>query len=832
MKFDIKLLSMFMAAIALIACSESTTENGETITKVVSASIDVVDNVDDLPSCDKDMQGREIYVTAEKAIYACFDNSWEKTSKVNESESFTSMLCNTKPLMDSSGVQIYCGDSLVTEIHNGKKGPKGVEGEKGLDGETGADGAEGAKGNPGIQGKRGEKGVDGENGTNGSDGNDGEPGEDCSAAPLDDNSGIKIMCGGDSVAVILNGENGSDGADGDNGGKGGHGADCYVDVNDGYVRQICDGDVVNTVYNGSNGTDGENGVPGKNCYLKTMAQGGLKVMCGEDSVGVLMSGTNGANGMNGVDGANCATTANGDGSYTMACGDKKMLLDDFEDADTIPLQGVMWVAFVDAAVGGMSTVSHSFVDGDGPGKAYRIDFVLDAGDAYVDPYVGISLVLNENSAMDLSYCDTVVYSYKGAAHYFRMHSALNKDYGDYQVYIGSSDNWVVQKVALLGLEQPSWAEYVPVESVRQSIYEFVWNVSGYSGDEGSLVIDNIQCKDESGKVSIGIIENGKNGTDGKNGVAGANCTIAANGDGSGYTVTCNGKEYPLTNAKDGGDGSDGKNGTSCVTEPTADGSKLKVMCPKVKSGVVTYDSIGVITNAAEGTYCAMIPVWKAPNDSRLICGLKKGDPKPEYAKIPWSHMNPLIEYDVFIDERDGQPYRSVSIGTQVWMAENLNYADSINTPSLKNSSWCYNNNEALCSEYGRLYNWGAVMDSVKTGCGYGKSCTVTGNVQGICPKGWHVPTNEEWNTLFDFTRGTGMGVYSVYEGGTDLYGMSVLNAGCYGTYPCSGFAYLSSYVYLWTATQQSSDDKAAMVRGLTQSWHNTNHAHSLRCLKD
>ena len=124
------------------------------------------------------------------------------------------------------------------------------------------------------------------------------------------------------------------------------------------------------------------------------------------------------------------------------------------------------------------------------------------------------------------------------------------------------------------------------------------------------------------------------------------------------------------------------------------------------------------------------------------------------------------------------------------------------------------------------------MDSVKTGCGYGKSCTVTGNVQGICPKGWHVPTNEEWNTLFDFTRGTGMGVYSVYEGGTDLYGMSVLNAGCYGTYPCSGFAYLSSYVYLWTATQQSSDDKAAMVRGLTQSWHNTNQAYSLRCLKD
>ena len=99
------------------------------------------------------------------------------------------------------------------------------------------------------------------------------------------------------------------------------------------------------------------------------------------------------------------------------------------------------------------------------------------------------------------------------------------------------------------------------------------------------------------------------------------------------------------------------------------------------------------------------------------------------------------EYGELVDERDGQMYRTVKIGDQVWMAENLNYADSIKTPSLLNRSWCYNNEPDSCTKYGRLYTWAAAIDSVTFS-------TDAENVQGICPPGWHLPTNTEWNTLF------------------------------------------------------------------------------------
>ena len=119
-------------------------------------------------------------------------------------------------------------------------------------------------------------------------------------------------------------------------------------------------------------------------------------------------------------------------------------------------------------------------------------------------------------------------------------------------------------------------------------------------------------------------------------------------------------------------------------------------------------------------------------------------------------FNPDITYGTMADSRDGQTYKTVKIGEQTWMAENLNYADSTKTPSLLKRSWCYNNNVENCAVAGRLYTWSAAIDSVKLAtdadnpqdCGYGKICTLPAKVQGICPEGWHLPTRAEWNTLF------------------------------------------------------------------------------------
>ncbi|MCF0224656.1 MAG: hypothetical protein HUK20_10340, partial [Fibrobacter sp.] len=62
------------------------------------------------------------------------------------------------------------------------------------------------------------------------------------------------------------------------------------------------------------------------------------------------------------------------------------------------------------------------------------------------------------------------------------------------------------------------------------------------------------------------------------------------------------------------------------------------------------------------------------------------------------------------DSRNGIVYKTVTIGTQTWMAENLNYDDSVSTPNLKGGSWCYDNKDENCETYGRLYTWAAAMN--------------------------------------------------------------------------------------------------------------------------
>ena len=85
-------------------------------------------------------------------------------------------------------------------------------------------------------------------------------------------------------------------------------------------------------------------------------------------------------------------------------------------------------------------------------------------------------------------------------------------------------------------------------------------------------------------------------------------------------------------------------------------------------------------------------------------------------------LNASIIYGWLTDARDNQIYRTVKIGTQTWMAQNLNFK--------VDSSGCLLDSEALCAKYGRLYTWRPAMTA--------------------CPSGWHVPNDTEWNTLFTF----------------------------------------------------------------------------------
>jgi len=100
-----------------------------------------------------------------------------------------------------------------------------------------------------------------------------------------------------------------------------------------------------------------------------------------------------------------------------------------------------------------------------------------------------------------------------------------------------------------------------------------------------------------------------------------------------------------------------------------------------------------------------------------------------------------------------QNYKTVQIGKQVWMAENLNFDVPDNDTDM-----CYNNDPANCAKYGRLYNWATAM-ALPLRCNNTLStddaaCAIkTPYHRGICPEGWHIPSIEDWNILITFTGG-------------------------------------------------------------------------------
>ena len=172
------------------------------------------------------------------------------------------------------------------------------------------------------------------------------------------------------------------------------------------------------------------------------------------------------------------------------------------------------------------------------------------------------------------------------------------------------------------------------------------------------------------------------------------------------------------------------------------------------------------------------------------------------------------------DSRDGKIYKTVVIGNQNWMAENLNYSDSATYLGMKNRSWCLDNSADNCAKFGRLYTWDAAMDSAGMfsingmGCGYGKLCSPNYPVRGICPEGWHLPDKAEWRSLFRAVGGNSVAGkalksksgWSVWNGksgnGTDAFSFSVLPAGRYYRDPYYGLEFTSGgSTAFWTSSE-------------------------------
>ena len=133
------------------------------------------------------------------------------------------------------------------------------------------------------------------------------------------------------------------------------------------------------------------------------------------------------------------------------------------------------------------------------------------------------------------------------------------------------------------------------------------------------------------------------------------------------------------------------------------------------------------------------------------------------------------------DSRDGKKYKTVTIGDQTWMAENINYETE--------NSYCYNESAEYCAKYGRLYTWDAAMDNA-------------------CPEGWHLPDTTEWSSLFK-----AVACDSIV--GDRLDPASGLREGCDGSWngaflalPAGSMSYVGfydaegDYAYFWSSIKR------------------------------
>jgi uncharacterized protein (TIGR02145 family) len=161
--------------------------------------------------------------------------------------------------------------------------------------------------------------------------------------------------------------------------------------------------------------------------------------------------------------------------------------------------------------------------------------------------------------------------------------------------------------------------------------------------------------------------------------------------------------------------------------------------------------------------------------------------------------------DRFTDLRNGQVYNTIEIDDQCWMAENMNIGIMINSDNFQVNNdtiekYCYDNYAANCETYGGLYQWNEMMQY-----------TATEGSRGICPQGWHIPTDNEWAIITEFLGGMIIAGGKMKEIGnnhwnspnisaTNESGFSALPGGSFSYYNTGSFLGQNSFSYSWSST--------------------------------
>ena len=188
-----------------------------------------------------------------------------------------------------------------------------------------------------------------------------------------------------------------------------------------------------------------------------------------------------------------------------------------------------------------------------------------------------------------------------------------------------------------------------------------------------------------------------------------------------------------------------------------------------------------------------------------------------------------------VTDYDGNVYETIEIGTQTWLKQNLrslHYADG----STIDEVYAFEDNEAYVSDYGRLYTWNAVMKLSKG---------TSNRAQGVCPDGWHVPTEAEGDILEAFLGGhmqaggkmkeTGFTYwFEPNQGATNESGFSARGAGLRGQ--SGNYDNLKEGFYMWTSTESINNAINLAIYDVSANTAFQSHpktiGYSVRCIKD
>ena len=330
------------------------------------------------------------------------------------------------------------------------------------------------------------------------------------------------------------------------------------------------------------------------------------------------------------------------------------------------------------------------------------------------------------------------------------------------------------------------------------------------------------------------------------------------------TITCSGirvvNEYPSSSSEEPESSNEGESSSSAEPESSSVEESSSSAEPESSSVEESSSSSEPESSSVEESSSSAEPVSSSVEESSSSAEPESSSEEESSSSVSPASSDASIynaTANTLTDLRDGQVYRTTTIVindtgrgisySEVWMAENLNFVTE--------NSWCCGGSgttEGNCSVYGRLYTWAMAMAKAEDSCGYGYVCDLgTGDIRGVCPKGWHVPSREEWETLIvavdgsiveydsDNMAGHKLKSSSGWNGsgnGTDNYGFSALPVGFRHS---TGDYYNEGYdANFWSSTEYSGGHAYYMdlyyyYGGASLDYgSNKNYGFSVRCLKD